>query len=124
PLFCDRAFSQNLQNTITTATTNMNPKSTLLFCGRTIAFASFLGLAVTGATPDVVNVSTKDKKDSGDSEVVALQRFVVTGSNILRLDMEKIVPVTVLNIDAIEARNALTPVDLLTSLPQVINLPE
>lgn len=57
-------------------------------------------------------------------EVISLQNFVVTGSNIKRTDMEKVVPVTVLNQDAIVARNALTPVDLLTSLPQVTSLPE
>lgn len=38
--------------------------------------------------------------------------------------MEKVAPITVLNTAAIETRNALTPVDLLTSLPQVISLPE
>lgn len=63
-------------------------------------------------------------RNSAAGEVVSLESFVVTGSNILRLDMEKIAPVTVLNVEAIAARNALTPVDLLTSLPQVVNLPE
>src|SRR5262245_3115025 len=67
---------------------------------------------------------SNSSKTPKDDEVVSLQNFVVTGSNIHRLDMEKVVPVTVLNQDAIVARNALTPVDLLTSLPQVINLPE
>ncbi|WP_414660468.1 TonB-dependent receptor plug domain-containing protein [Horticoccus sp. 23ND18S-11] len=57
-------------------------------------------------------------------EVVALQSFVVTGSNIKRLDMEKIVPVTVLGFEAMTARNAFTPVDMLTSLPQLTSLPE
>ncbi len=55
---------------------------------------------------------------------VKLQEFVVTGSNIRRLDMEKIAPVTVIDRDAIETRNAVLPVDLLTSLPSVVNLPE
>jgi iron complex outermembrane receptor protein len=59
-----------------------------------------------------------------DGDVVSLQSFVVTGSNIQRLEMEKIVPVTVMNMDAINTRLAFTPVDLLTSLPQVTNLPE
>jgi iron complex outermembrane recepter protein len=55
---------------------------------------------------------------------VEVERLVVTGSNIKRLDMEKIVPVTVLDRTAIEVRNALVPVDLLTSIPSVVNLPE
>jgi outer membrane receptor protein involved in Fe transport len=66
----------------------------------------------------------KSQKNQTDKDVISLQSYVVTGSNIKRLDMEKVVPVTVLSTDAIETRNALTPVDLLTSLPQVINLPE
>ena len=59
-----------------------------------------------------------------DKEVVKLEGFVVTGSNIMRLDMEKVVPVTVLNMEAINTRMGFTPVELLTSLPQVTNLPE
>ncbi len=55
---------------------------------------------------------------------VKLQEFVVTGSNIQRLDMERIAPVTVVDRDAIETRNAVLPVDLLTSLPSVVNIPE
>src|SRR6185503_15367215 len=57
-------------------------------------------------------------------EIVALQNFVVTGSNIKRLDMEKVAPVTVLDQDAMTVRQALLPVDMLTSLPSVVNLPE
>ncbi|MEO6002371.1 MAG: TonB-dependent receptor [Opitutus sp.] len=49
---------------------------------------------------------------------------MVTGSNIRRSDLEKVVPITVVNQDAMAARNAFTPVELLTSLPQVTNLPE
>ena len=57
-------------------------------------------------------------------QAIELQRFIVTGSNIRRLDLEKIAPVTVLDQTAIEVRNAVVPVDLLTSLPSVVNLPE
>jgi iron complex outermembrane recepter protein len=59
-----------------------------------------------------------------DPDAIKLQQFVVTGSNIKRLDMEKVAPVTVLDETAIEVRNAVLPVDLLTSLPSVVNLPE
>lgn len=79
---------------------------------------------MSSSVADTAESEQNGKKDDADKRVVVLQNFVVTGSNIKRLDMEKVVPVTVLNTDAIEARNALTPVDLLTSLPQVINLPE
>ncbi len=61
---------------------------------------------------------------TSDAETVELQRFVVTGSNIRRTDYEKIAPVTVINQDAMDVRGGLLPVDLLTSLPSVVNLPE
>jgi outer membrane receptor protein involved in Fe transport len=67
--------------------------------------------AATAAAP------TKD-------EAISLQRFVVTGSNIERLDLEKVVPVSIVDQDAITARGAVLPADLLTSLPSVVNLPE
>ena len=53
-----------------------------------------------------------------------LERLVVTGSNIRRAEMEKVAPMTVLDQTAIDVRSALLPVDLLTSLPSVVNLPE
>jgi iron complex outermembrane receptor protein len=53
-----------------------------------------------------------------------LDMIVVTGSHIQRTEMEKIVPITVIGEAAMEARNAVLPVDLLTSLPSVVNLPE
>jgi outer membrane receptor protein involved in Fe transport len=54
---------------------------------------------------------------------VKLEAFTVTGSNFKRLDQEKVLPVTVFNLEAMEARNALTPVEMLTALPQITNLP-
>jgi outer membrane cobalamin receptor len=54
----------------------------------------------------------------------ALTTVVVTGSNIRRTDLESVVPVTVIDQSAIEVRNASLPVELLTSLPSVVNLPE
>lgn len=57
-------------------------------------------------------------------EYQELEMIVVTGSNLRRTDMEKIVPITVLGQEAMEARNAVLPVDLLSSLPSVVNLPE
>ncbi|HRE07343.1 MAG TPA: TonB-dependent receptor plug domain-containing protein, partial [Opitutaceae bacterium] len=81
------------------------------------AFAQSVPPAAASAAPGAGAVKSND-------EVIALQRFVVTGSNIERLDMEKVVPITVLDQDAMEARGAVLPVDLLTSLPSVVNLPE
>ncbi len=74
--------------------------------------------AQTAPTP----AGTAAKKD-GKEEVLKLEAFSVTGTNIKRLDQEKILPVTVFNIEQIEIRNALTPVEMLTALPQVTNVP-
>lgn len=90
---------------------------------RTFAAALFLaGVGGAGAADNVKTGST-GPSPKNDQDVVALQAMVVTGSNIRRLDMEKVLPVTVINTEALETRNAFTPVDLLTSLPQVTNVP-
>ena len=89
------------------------------------AFAAMLFLAVVagaGAADDV-KIGAAGPGPKKDQDVVALQALVVTGSNIRRLDMENVLPVTVINTEALETRNAFTPVDLLTSLPQVTNVP-
>jgi outer membrane receptor for ferrienterochelin and colicin len=59
-----------------------------------------------------------------EADPVQLQRMLVTGSNIQRVDSERSVPVSVIDQAAMEVRGALLPVDLLTSLPSVVNLPE
>lgn len=58
-----------------------------------------------------------------EEPVVQLERFTVTGTNIRRLDQEKSLPVTVLDQQALEARDAAQASDLLTSLAQVTGLP-
>ena len=66
--------------------------------------------------------ATAEKK-AAKEDVLKLEAFSVTGTNIKRLDQEKVLPVTVFNIEQIEIRNALTPVEMLTALPQVTNIP-
>ncbi len=56
-------------------------------------------------------------------EQVTLEKFVVTGSNIRRLDQEKVLPVTVFDQQAMESRDASQASDLLTALPQVTGIP-
>lgn len=56
-------------------------------------------------------------------EILQLEAFAVTGSNIKRLDQEKVLPVTIFSKDLMESRNAITPVEMLTALPQVTNVP-
>lgn len=57
------------------------------------------------------------------STPIRLEAVAVTGSNLRRFDSETELPVTVLDADVIAARNALTPIELLTSLPQITNVP-
>ena len=53
-----------------------------------------------------------------------IQEVLVTGSNIRRAENDGTVPVSVIGEEAMEVRGALLPVDLLTSLPSVVNLPQ
>ncbi len=87
-------------------------KSPLDLC-RTFAL---LGLSTTLTWAQTVTNAATD-------EPVKLETYTVTGSNIRRLDVEKVLPVTVLNRDEIEVRDASQPADLLISLPQVTGLP-
>ena len=54
-----------------------------------------------------------------DGETIRLSEFTVTGTNIKRIDTEKVLPVTVFTREAIEARNPTTPVEILQAMPQV-----
>jgi len=54
---------------------------------------------------------------------IKLETFTVTGSNIKRLDQEKVLPVTVMAAAELEVRDASQPSELLTALPQVTGLP-
>lgn len=56
-------------------------------------------------------------------ELIKLEAFTVTGSNIRRVDQEKNLPVTVIDRDAMQLRDASTPVQMLTAMPQVISVP-
>lgn len=90
-----------------------------------VALATGISLAALGLRAAEAAVSSEAAKTDGkDQDVVKLQSFVVTGSNIFRLEMEKVVPVTLLGKEAMETRNAFTPVELLTGLPQLTSLPE
>ena len=102
----------------------MNRRSSLLVTRvalvATLALAADLRLlaqAAPAASTSSVLAAAK-KEDS-----VKLEAFTVTGSNIKRLDFEQVLPVTVFNMDLIEARNAITPVEMLMALPQLTNVP-
>jgi outer membrane receptor protein involved in Fe transport len=88
------------------------------FCRGALLLSTLLGLLTVGGAAVAPTASATG------ANPVRLDQLVVTGSNIKRLDMEKVAPMTVLDEAAIDVRGALVPVDLLTSLPSVVNLPE
>lgn len=67
------------------------------------------------------NVAAQAPQSSSTPDI---QEMLVTGSNILRTENDGTVPVSVIGEEAMEVRGALLPVDLLTSLPSVVNLPQ
>jgi len=93
-----------------------------LFAAAASALSLAIPASVLAQAAPTPSATAAGKKNS-NVETVKLEAFSVTGTNIKRLDQEKVLPVTVFNLDHIEARNALTPVELLTALPQVTNLP-
>ncbi len=74
--------------------------------------------AQTAPAPSAAAANSEKKE-----EVIQLQSFSVTGTNIKRLDQEKILPVTIFSQEAMDIRQAITPVEMLTALPQVTNVP-
>ena len=56
-------------------------------------------------------------------EVMKLETFTVTGSNIKRMEMEKVLPVSLMTNAEFEIRGASQPSELLTALPQITGLP-
>lgn len=84
------------------------------------ALAVLLALAPAMALAQAA--PTTPPATSGET-AIKLDTFTVTGSNIKRLDQENVLPVTVIDKAAMEARDATTPVQLLTALPQITNVP-
>lgn len=88
-----------------------------------------LGLAVAGAVLVLAptwlqaQAAPASSPTASRDETVKLEAFTVTGSNIRRIEVEKVLPVTVFDAAAIEVRDAAQPSDLLTALPQVTGLP-
>lgn len=58
-----------------------------------------------------------------EEKPLQLDTFTVTGSNIRRLEQEKTLPVTIIDRDMIEVRDASQPSDLLSAMPMVTGLP-
>ncbi len=59
-----------------------------------------------------------------EENIVVMEAFVTTGSNIKRLESENVLPVTVFNEAQIQAQDATTSLDLLQAIPQVTSFPK
>jgi len=84
-----------------------------------IALVLMPAFTLQAQTTSDSNTATKSEEGRPASGVIKLADFTVTGSNIRRLDKEKVLPVTVLGLADLEARNPTTPVEMLQALPQV-----
>lgn len=83
-----------------------------------LALSSLLMGAASGA------MAQTPATGAAAADAPVIEEVVVTGSNIRRALNDSAVPVSVISEEAMEVRSALLPVDLLSSLPSVVNLPE
>jgi outer membrane receptor protein involved in Fe transport len=102
----------------------MNTPKPLTVRALTAAFAA--AALVSGSLAQTLPQPTPPQPPAAPAdqeEVIALETFTVTGTNIKRVDFEKMLPISIMNLEMIESRSAPTPVDLLASMPQVVSLP-
>jgi len=93
--------------------------------------ALFLSLATLSAFPLAAQEmsspstppSSTEAANTRNEEIVKLEAVSVTGSNITRMDVEKVLPVSMLNTDAIASVQAMEPINLILSLPEVTGVP-
>lgn len=78
-----------------------------------------LGVPASAQTAPTRGAATAAK----DDETVQLEAFTVTGSNIRRLEVGKVLPVSIFDTAAMAVRAAAQPSELMTALPQVTGLP-
>jgi iron complex outermembrane receptor protein len=80
--------------------------------------ATVPAFSLQAQTAPASTATDADKKE----DVIQLEAVGVTGSNIKRLDQEKVLPVSIFSSEEIEARDAATPMDLLIAIPEITSL--
>jgi iron complex outermembrane recepter protein len=119
-----------IKMTLLSPHTSLSEKPSLKICrpGRLRALpvlvAQALGLMSLSAGTAVLAQESETGSSAGRQRGAVIEEVVVTGSNIRRSENDGTIPVTVIGEEAMEIRSAVLPVDLLTSLPSVVNLPE
>src|SRR5262245_5063572 len=102
----------------------MNPSQSPIAARAKRAFASVaLLLSAVEIVAQSAPSPSRTSNASQPDQPVQLEAFGVTGSAIKRIEQEKALPILIMDRDLIEVRDAQTPVDLLTSLPQVMSTP-
>jgi outer membrane receptor protein involved in Fe transport len=71
-----------------------------------------------------VSPPASDKPAEKKEEALAMEAFTVTGTHIRRVDQEKMLPVTIIGSDELEARDAATPLGLMESIAYITDIPE
>jgi len=102
-----------------TSGANTKIRGAIVSTGTEQAFCrSLIALAVVAAL-----ANAQAARAQGDAAAEPpLEEVTVTGSSIKRGD-DAALPVTIVSQEAMDLRDAATPVDLLTSLPAVVNVP-
>ena len=110
-LFCSSLINTNVFQFYYTMKHNLYPKIVGLLVPS--IFASALAII------NPVNAQVAPPKD----EVVKLSAFSVTGSNIKRVEQENVLPITVVDQEMFESRDANQASELLTALPEITGMP-
>ena len=103
----------------------MNPTKALPRPYRRCVVPLLASLLATSALAQSAPPATAEKPDdkAAEGQTLKLATFVTTGSSIKRTESEKVLPVTVFDQTAIDARDSTTSMDLLASIPQVTSIP-
>lgn len=88
---------------------------------RTSLLSAILTLAAVAALGQ--NVASPASPPVADPGPVTLDAVTVTGSNLRRVEAERALPVSILDREALDVRDGSTPIELLLTLPQVVNVP-
>ena len=90
-----------------------------------IGLLAITGVAAANAQDTLASPEEASSQSASSESALsedALAEVTVTGSSIKRAD-DQALPVTIVSQEQMDLRDASTPVDLLTSLPQVVNVP-
>jgi iron complex outermembrane receptor protein len=100
----------------------MNPNSIRILRGLTSAWAALFVLGTASAQTAPAPTAAAGANPAA-SQVIQLEAFSVTGTNLRRIEVENVLPITVLSAADIDVRDASQPSELLMALPQVTGLP-